>query len=241
MYKPGDSIVSKNIFFRCASFLTFYSLIGIATCLTFGLYSFKVHNRHRLCSLTKAVTVSNHTMLLDPVFMNIVTRPYHLYQTLLEKTVCSPFIGTFTRLLGGVPIPRRDFNGCKLYSGAKEALRQRRFLHFYPEGECYIYNACPKPFHAGAFITAAVLNVPVVPIATVFKDNGKRPKIHLYILEPINTKDFNVIKADGTVDSVAARNFAEEVRKRIAREITNNKGTGKYYKGHMKRIAGING
>lgn len=239
-YKHGDPLISDNRWFNSASFLAFYSLIGIAGTLLFGMNRYRIHHRHRLKGLTRAVTVSNHTMFLDPVLMSAAVLPNRMYQTLLEETVCTPFVGTFTRLLGGMPVPHGDPRMTQLFHGAATALNQRRFLHFYPEGECYLYNAQPNKFHCGAFITAAVLNVPVVPMATVFQKNGNKPFVHLYILEPMNPKDFGVIDSDGSINIRQAKQFAENVRQRICKEISLRGGTGEYYKGHLERIRGIN-
>lgn len=240
-YKRGDALVSGNKWFQSASFLTFYSVIGIASGLLYGMNRYRIHNRFRLGEVDKAITVSNHTMFLDPVLMSAAVLPGRMYHTLLEETVCAPFVGTLTRLLGGMPLPRGDVHMRRTHEGASVALEHRRFLHFYPEGECYLYSSKPNRFHAGAFVTAAKLNVPVIPMATVFKEGGARPVVHLYVLEPVHPRQFGVLNEDGSVNMAAAKNFAETVRLRIEREIKLRGGTGAYYKGHLERIAGING
>jgi len=239
-YKHGDDLISKNMWFRSASFLTFYSLIGIANFIFYGINHFKIHNKHRLKGIKKAITVSNHTLFFDPLLIEAAIFPKRMYQTLLEDTVATPFVGTFTRLLGGMPVPKNDIRMKKLCHGASVALKYRDFLHFYPEGECYLYNDKPEKFHAGAFITAAFLDVPIIPMATVFKKNGVKPLVHLYILEPLKPRDFGLINSDGLINIKAAREFAENVRQLIINEIVKHNGTGVYSKGQMKRIPGIN-
>lgn len=239
-YKHGDKIVQDNKWFRSASFLTFYSLFGIACTFFYGLNNYRIHNRHNLSKVKKAITVSNHTMFLDPVLISSAVFPYRTYQTLLEESVKAPFIGTLTRLLGGIPIPVNDQNLNALYEGSMKALKKGKYLHFYPEGECYIYNDNPKRFHAGAFVIAALLDIPVIPMATLFKKAGKRPYVHLYILEPMFPSDFNIIKSDGAIDISAAKIFAAETRTKICAEINKHGGTGQYCKGHLPRIKGIN-
>lgn len=120
-YKHGDLLVSDNRWFQSASFLTFYSVIGIAGGLLFGMNRYRIHNRFRLKGVDKAVTVSNHTMLLDPVLMSAAVLPGRMYQTLLEETVCAPLVGTLTRLLGGMPVPHGDIHLKRLHEGATAA------------------------------------------------------------------------------------------------------------------------
>ena len=239
-YKHGDKIVKDNKWFKSASFLIFYPVFGLACTFLYGINSYRIHNRHKLSKVSKAITVSNHTLFWDPILMCCAAFPHRIYQTLLEQTVQAPVIGTFTRLLGGIPIPLNDTNLNYLQEGCRKVLQKARYLHFYPEGECYLYNDNPKRFHAGAFVISALLDVPVIPMATIFTKTKNRPFIHLYILEPVYPSKFNIIKEDGTIDISSAKLFAEETRKKIYDEIIKHGGTGEFYKGQLKRIKGIN-
>ena len=78
-----------------------------------------------------------------------------------------PFLGTFVRLLGAVPIPEGPGALRTLDGAARVALRQTGFIHFFPEGELYRENQEIRPFHPGAFLLACRLGVPVVPVTTV--------------------------------------------------------------------------
>ncbi len=239
-YKHGDKLIPTDPWFRMAAFLTFYSLIVPASVLVWALYRNKIRGRKNLRCVSHAITVSNHTLLLDPVMMVSTVFPGHFFQTLLEATVCAPVVGTLTRLLGGVPIPRGDVHFSALKEGCQEAFRRNKFIHFYPEGECYLYNACPRKFHPGAFFLSASLDVPIIPMATVFHKRRCRPTVHLHVLEPVYPADYNVRREDGSIDQTALRHYMDAVRQLIVDKIQQEQGTGIYYKGAMDRIRGIN-
>lgn len=239
-YKPGDKLITKSRWFRLAAFMTFYSLIVLAYILVWALYRSRVYGRKTLRSVEKAITVSNHTVLLDPVLIAASFFPDKPFQTLLEATVCAPFVGTLTRLLGGVPVPRRDIHCEFLKEGCIEAFRRKKKIHFYPEGECYLYNNNPKKFHSGAFYLSAVLDVPIIPVATVFHKRRCRPTVHLHVLDPVYPSEFNLKKEDGSIDQQAVKVYAAAMRQKIADKIAQEQGTGIYYKGAMDRIPGIN-
>lgn len=239
-YKPGDTLISTNPFFRIAAFLTFYAVLFVASILVWALYRCRFFGRQKLGRIDKAITVSNHTLLFDPVLVAMVFFPMKPFQTLLEATVCAPYVGTLTRLLGGVPIPRRDAHFEFLTEGCLEAFRRKKKIHFYPEGECYLYNSSPRKFHPGAFFLSASLDVPIIPMATVFHRRRCRPTVHLHVLDPVYPSDYCVRREDGTIDQQALRVYMEAVRQKIVEKIAREKGTGSYYKGAMERIRGIN-
>lgn len=239
-YKPGDKLISNNICFRIAALLTFYVIVVVASILVWALYRSRIFGRRYLKQVDKAITVSNHSMFLDPVLVAASFFPDKPFQTLLEATVLAPYVGTLTRLLGGVPIPRRDIHFDLLKEGYLEAFRRKKKIHFYPEGECYLYNNNPRKFHPGAFFISASLDVPIIPMATVFHKRRCRPTVCLHILEPVYPSDYKVRREDGTIDQQALRDYTEAVRQKIIDKINEEHGTGMYFKGAMDRIKGIN-
>jgi 1-acyl-sn-glycerol-3-phosphate acyltransferase len=170
----------------------------------------------------------------------IFRRTYH---TLLEATVKAPFLGTFTRLLGGVPVPGGRDGPERKIEGCRAALQQFRYIHFYPEGECYLYNRDVRRFRQGAFLAAARLDVPVVPMATIFHEGlpgTSRPRIELAVLDPLYPKDFIAYNAKSEIIPESISAFSRAARQAIQAEIDKRGGTGKYFKGRMARIEGLN-
>ena len=241
-YKKGDSLIRKNPLFRIASHLTFYSVLPIAWLIFFGLYRGKVRGRWRIKDFLKenkngkAIMVSNHTTFFDPILTSLSIVPYCMYHTLLEATVCTPFLGTFIQLLGGMPVPRGRNASERFTEGIKLALTKRPLVHVYPEGECFVHDQNVEKFHRGAFVVAKELNLPVFPAATVFKEpisilgwKSRRPRAEFHILEPIYPNQFENPKE-----------FAEFTQKTVQAEIGRCNGTNRFFKGRMERIGGIN-
>ena len=241
-YKKGDSLIRKNPLFILASHLTFYTVIPIAWFIFYGLYRGKIRGRWRIKDFLKenkngkAIMVSNHTTFFDPILTSASIMPYCMYHTLLEATVCTPFLGTFIQLLGGMPVPRGRNSTERFTEGVKLALTKRPFVHVYPEGECFVHNQQVQKFHRGAFLISKELNIPIIPAVTVFKEpisilgwKSRRPKVEFHILEPIYPQNF-----------VDEKEFAEFTQKTIQAKIDKCNGTNRFYKGRMERIGGIN-
>ena len=242
-YKRGRPLADTSIYFRLASMMTLRLVELIAYPVYFILFRTTIKGRYKLEKIKNAILVSNHTTFLDPVLISAVVWPHVTYHTLLEQTVVVPVLGTYTRLLGGIPVKRGMKSLLELPSECKRAFKHRRTIHFYPEGECFLNNQTVKPFNNGAFLVSAELDVPVYPLATVFTErkNSTKPKITLYIMDPIYPKDFNCIDSEtGKADLKAVKVFAEHVRNLIQNEINIRGGTNKFYKGQLERIAGLN-
>jgi 1-acyl-sn-glycerol-3-phosphate acyltransferase len=194
--------------------------------------------------------VSNHTTLFDPVkITGLVSMWFPVFQTLLEATVEFPVLGTFIRILGGVPIPRGISGYRKIMDVCDRAFKYSRFIHFYPEGECYIYNQKIREFKTGAFKIAAELDIPVIPLVTVFSQGlfkpwsfwgRSTPKETLIVLEPEYPSCYVKRDEKGELTADSIRKFAEAVQKKMQAEIDKRGGSSAFYRGRMKRIKGVN-
>ncbi|MDR2842294.1 MAG: 1-acyl-sn-glycerol-3-phosphate acyltransferase [Spirochaetaceae bacterium] len=249
-------LIDESFFFRLAESITFFILWHIALLYYIFFMQVKYEGKNKLKNYKgNAILVSNHTTFLDPVLISGAFSPYRAWHTLLEKTVETPFLGTLTRLLGGVPLPPGGRGIEKLIETAPTAFRYKRFIHFYPEGECFIYSQKIAPFKTGAFYVAAKLNIPVFPVLTVFYEGKfpkntffgrKIPKVRTVVLDPIDPKDYTTFKENNEINLNSVKHFAEEVRRIMQTEIENRHtenakaGTNIYFKGQMPRIKGIN-
>jgi 1-acyl-sn-glycerol-3-phosphate acyltransferase len=221
----------------------------IAMCINFMQHLTMYKHRWRLNKIKKAVTVSNHTTFFDPVKITGLTLPFPMNQTMLEATVEFPFLGTLTRLLGGVPIPRGRTSYSKIFEICEKAFRFRKFMHFYPEGECFLYNQKINKFQSGAFRLAAELNVPVIPLVTVFSNGlfkpwsfwGRSLPIEtLIVMDAIYPLEHIKYDEKNEICQESIKEFAEIVRQKMQEEIDRRKGSGAFYRGQMKRIKGLN-
>jgi len=248
-YKHGRPVIDLSLAFRIASAWGFYLTIPIAFLFNYMQYFTRYKYRFRIYDVRRAVTVSNHTTFFDPVKIAALVLPRLIFQTLLEATVEFPVLGTYTRILGGVPVPRGLKGYRKILEICERAFKTRRYLHFYPEGECYLYNQKIHEFKTGAFLIAAELNIPVLPIVTVFSEGPFRPWSFwgrslpletIVILEPVYPAAYVKKDEKGEFTSESIREFAEEVRKKMQDEIDKRKGTSAFFRGRMKRIKGLN-
>lgn len=248
-YKHGRPVIDLSVFFRIASALTFYLCFAIAFLITFLQHFTRYKHRWRIYGIKKAITVSNHTTFLDPVKITGLVFPRLIFQTLLEGTVEFPVLGTFTRLLGGVPIPRGKTGFRKIAEICEKAFKHRRYLHFYPEGECFLYNQNIREFKPGAFRIAAELDIPVVPLVTVFSEGPFKPWSFwgrslpyekLVVLEPEYPSKYVRRDSDGDISGESIREFARAVRQKMQNEIDRRHGTNAFSRGQMERMKGIN-
>jgi 1-acyl-sn-glycerol-3-phosphate acyltransferase len=255
-YKKGDPLFDNSLFFRICSKFMCFTVWHIAQLANIVLYSTRYENRKKLHQYKgRAILISNHTTFLDPVLLSGAVIPEWTWHTLLEKTVETPFLGTFIRLIGGMPLPPGGAGIEKLIGSSEAAFKCHRFIHFYPEGECYLYNQKIMPFKSGAFYVAARLNLPVFPLLTVFSEGLLKPGTffarrfpieRLVVLDPVYPSSYIRYGADNRIIMSSVKEFAEAVRaimqKEIDRrhEIDSRIGTQAYFKGQMPRIKGIN-
>jgi 1-acyl-sn-glycerol-3-phosphate acyltransferase len=224
-------------------------VIPIAMAINFIQHFTRYKHRWRIYGMRKVVTVANHTTFLDPVKIAWLVLPRLIFQTVLEGTVEFPFLGTFVRLLGGVPIPRGKTSYRKIFDACGKAFKYRRYFHFYPEGECCLYNQHILEFKQGAFRLAAELDIPAVPLVTVFSEGPFRPWSFfgrslpletLVVLEPEYPSRYVRRDANGDLSADSIREFAEAVRQKMQAEIDCRGGSSAFYRGHFKRIKGLN-
>ena len=248
-YKHGRPVIDISPWFRTASAWTFYLCFPIAVTINLLQHCTRYKHRWRLKNVLRAITVSNHTTFLDPVKITGLTLPRLVFQTLLERTVEFPFLGTFTRLLGGVPIPRGRAGYRKILEICGRAFKYRRYLHFYPEGECFLYNQRIREFQSGAFRIAAELDVPVIPLVTVFSNGLFKPWTFwgrslpaetLVVLDPVYPAEYVRRDGNGEFTRESIRDYAEAVRRKMQAEIDRRGGSTAFYRGQMERLKGIN-
>jgi 1-acyl-sn-glycerol-3-phosphate acyltransferase len=249
-YKHGRPVIDLSLPFRLASAWTFFlTTIPIAMLFNFMQLGTRYKHRWRLYGVRRAVTVSNHTTPLDPVKIAWLVVPRLIFQTMLEATVEFPVLGTYTRLLGGVPIPRGKTGYRKILEICERAFKFRRYLHFYPEGECFLYNQRIREFKPGAFRVAAELDIPVLPLVTVFSEGPFKPWSFwgrslpietLVVLEPEYPSKYAKRDENGEISAESIKEFAETVRQKMQREIDRRGGSSAFSRGQMKRIKGLN-
>jgi 1-acyl-sn-glycerol-3-phosphate acyltransferase len=224
----------------------FHLVLTAVRLFAWTVYRIRIHGREKLLNLDAAVIVSNHTLLFDPGIIAQALRPRRTYFTMLEETALIPWLGTFVRLLGAIPIPRGAHALRILDEAARGAFRTLGFLHFFPEGELSLGNQQLQPFHPGAFLLACRQGVPVVPVTTVLHQRlwrGKAvvrcaghalrlpPRVTIVVGEPLFPRE-----EEKRSPARAAREMAERVRAVMQREIDQRGGCKGIGRGLMPRL-----
>jgi 1-acyl-sn-glycerol-3-phosphate acyltransferase len=250
-YRKGDRILTYTPSFVPFTVL-FTVILALVQLIDWFLYRIRIEGRKNL-PRTGAVLVSNHTLLLDPGIIAHAIRPRRTYFTMLEETALVPWLGTFVRLLGAVPIPERPDSLRLLDRAARTAVRELGFIHVFPEGECYRGSQQIRPFHPGAFLLACRLSLPVVPVTTVLHARRGRqslrilgrtlrlpPRVTIVIGEPVAAPLALVPTAHGGSSPVslrrAARELALSVRRVMQDTIDRNAGCKTMDRGQMPRL-----
>jgi 1-acyl-sn-glycerol-3-phosphate acyltransferase len=248
-YRKGARIIAFTPSFLPSTVLFAFAL-GVVRLFDWLVYRIRITGRERLRHVGSAVLVSNHTLLLDPGIVAHAISPRRTYFTMLEDTALIPFLGTFVRLLGGVPIPERPIALRALDSAAREAMGFLGLIHFFPEGECYRGCQEIQPFHPGAFLLACRLNVPVVPVTTVLHERRRAgrssfrvlgrtlrlpPRVAIEIGPPVHP-EVPTGPQDGIALKKAARSLALQVHDLMQATIDRKGGSRTLYRGMMPRL-----
>lgn len=243
-YTKGANII--NFTPRFFPFVAMFQIVLTAVRICdWVIYRVRITGRENLRAVPAAVIVSNHTLLFDPGIIAHAIRPRRTYFTMLEETALIPWLGTFVRLLGAIPIPDSPNALRTLDSAARTALRLTGLIHFFPEGELYRENQEVYPFHPGAFLLACRLGVPVVPVTTVLHQRlwrgksavriGSRsfrlpPRLTIVIGTPVQPP------VGTRVASRAAREMAQQVRGIMQETIDRRGGCKSISRGLMPRL-----
>jgi 1-acyl-sn-glycerol-3-phosphate acyltransferase len=235
--------------------IVFQFVLALVRLIDWLYYRIRITGRENLRAAGAAVLVSNHTLLLDPGIIAHAVSPHRTYFTMLEDTALVPFLGTFVRLLGAIPIPESSGALRTLDAAARVALSRLGFIHFFPEGECYRGAQDLHPFHPGAFLLACRLRVPIVPVATVLHEQrwlgrssfhlfGRTlrvpPRVSIIVGSPVQPPtDLDApLNAQGSGFALkrAARALSRQVQESMQSMIDRAGGSRSFYRGVMPRL-----
>ena len=261
-YGRGDPLIRRTALFLALSKALTWLVELIGWPIMKAIYGYRVRGRENLprreASLRKAensrdrrpvIFVSNHALPLDPLLHALSILPRFTYFTLLEDTVLTPVLGTFVRLLGGIPIPPDPDWLDDIEAAVKAALAGRGRIHFYPEGECFLLNQEIKPFKAGAFYYAIRCGAIIIPIVTVLSRGGAagasgaaarhpgRVRAEILILPALEAP---AASGRASADLHASIALARQTRAVMQAAIDTGGGDKSLYLGPMPRIKGVN-
>lgn len=238
-YKRGDALIRRTVFFLALSKLVTWTVEIIGWPFVKVLYGFKIRGRKNLAVAGKrpVILVSNHTVPLDPLLHALALLPQFTYFTLLEDTVLTPVLGSFVRLLGGIPIPSDSARLADIEEAVAAALHGRGRVHFYPEGECFLFSQEIRDFKAGAFYYAIRHRALIVPMVTVLKSRKGRVRAEAHILAALEPP---AASGRAAADLHKALRLARSAREAMQAHIDAAGGDKSLYRGPMPRIKGVN-
>ncbi|WP_304224375.1 glycosyltransferase [Gracilinema caldarium] len=174
--KPGRDYkrrINKGIPTRLFS-IVFYYTIAIPLLWLYCTFVLRVRIKNRpvlrkVRRKSGAVIVANHVHTLDSAMVGLAAFPKKPIFTSLPSNFKLPVAGVLVNALGSVPIPETITEGRIFFYELSRLLRQRRFIHVFPEGELVRFDAELRPFKRGAFQLAVEASVPVVPLRISFR------------------------------------------------------------------------
>lgn len=248
-YRKGGPIVAFS-----PSFIPFWAMFHLVMILVrlvdWFFYRIRIRGRQTLRECARAILVSNHTLILDPAVIAHSLGRRRTYFTMLEETALIPWLGTFVRLLGALPIPEGVGSMLALETAARRAVAEMDLLHFFPEGECYRWNQDIQPFRPGAFLLACRLGLPVIPMTTVLHERRWRglrsvrvagrtipipPLVTVVFGRPVQPPRALEGAHPRVVRGVALR-MAAEVRQAMQDTVDALGGSREIYRGKMPRL-----
>lgn len=160
-------------------------------------HGLKIHGREILKKYKNelkdgAITVSNHVFMWDYLCLLKAIRPHLQYHPGWKTNFEGPN-AFWIKWVGGIPIPTDNMRAmAKFQKAIGDVLKNKNWLHFFPEGSMWFYYPDIRPLKKAVFKYAVRYDKPIVPIAFSFRPRtglwklfGNRPLVDLNIGEPI--------------------------------------------------------
>lgn len=187
------NFVNDNFVFNTFSNLLYLIAYPILIVINKFFFGFKIEGKENLENIDCGkVTVSNHVHPMDCTMVGLVNAPKKTFYTSLETNFKIPIVRKIIKLLNTVPIPNDIKYTKNFMDSIDNLLKDKKTVHFYPEGSLWPYYTKIRHFKNGAFDFAVRNNVPVVPMVFKFNKSKKisniiktRTTITLVVKEPI--------------------------------------------------------
>ena len=225
--------VPTNIFFRIISWIVYYIIaVPILSILLKLVYDLKIEGKENIKNLQGgAITVSNHVLVLDCAMVGLaVCGKKKIFYTTQSESFQIPFVRKLIKLLRAIPIPKGVKNKERMVKEISNLLKDKKFVHFYPEAILYPYCNKIRHFKNGAFDLAIKNDVPVVPIVIKFRQPKGIRKIlkrkkdaTLKILEPIYFENILKEESQENLENNSKNNSKSNSKSNSNLEDTSNK------------------
>lgn len=143
-------------------------------------FGIRVVGRKNLKKVKGAITVSNHIAYLDPLLIKRVSGFRRLKITVAASNIGRGLARPIMKAAGCIPFGS-DLKAMKNFNKAVERGVRHGWVHFYAEQSMWVNYPPPRPLKAGAFVYAAKLDAPVIPIFYAYRNNNAlRKLLHLH-------------------------------------------------------------
>lgn len=178
---------------------TLYYLIAfpILKIITKLIYDLKIEGIENIRNIEgPAISVSNHVLVLDCAMIGLTYGTKNVYYTTQQESFEIPFVRHLIKLLRAISIPKKTQDK-KIFIGViNELLKEKNYVHFYPEAMLVPYDTNIRPFKNGAFDFAVKNEVSILPIVFCFREPTgyrklfkKKKDVTLVVLEPITCQN----------------------------------------------------
>lgn len=153
------------------------------------VHGVKIYGKKNLKKIKSGYFIySNHTTSLDPFYAAIASHPRRSY--FIANPVISRYLGmkNIIRMVGGLPLPSTISQTKDFIKFQRQIIKKRGAIVIYPEAHIWEYYNGIRPFTDASFKYPVKLDAPIVVFTTIFrrpKKEGKKPKVSVYISEPI--------------------------------------------------------
>lgn len=179
---------------RIALFLAL-NLLAFPVCTV--RHGLKIYGREKLKKYKKefkdgAITISNHVFMWDYLCVLKAIRPHLQYHPGWKTNFEGPN-GPLIRWVGGIPIPTGNMRAMgKFQQAIGDVLKNKHWLHFFPEGSMWFYYPDIRPLKKAIFKYAVRYDRPILPITMSFRPRkgitrlfSKTPCVDLHVGDPL--------------------------------------------------------
>lgn len=167
----------------------------VALPIAFLRFGLKVEGKERLRSYKNIlkggfISISNHVLYWDYLVLHLVLFPLKA-ETPTWRVNMSSANRALYRYSGVIPIPKSNRAKLKFAEAMNDVIREKRWLHVYPEASMWFYYVPIRPFKKGAFMFAYKNKVPILPLAFSYRQpkgiyalfKNKEPLITIHVGE----------------------------------------------------------
>jgi 1-acyl-sn-glycerol-3-phosphate acyltransferase len=186
-----------DIFSKVFYFIMRLLVIVLAPLIGFFGFRLKVKGRKNIRTALKtgAISVSNHALIMESLFLKNTTFKRYYYVGGVQNNKLG-FGGYFINVMGNLPLSTDFSSKKKLDEVITKLLDTKHLIHIDPEATMWIGYDKIRPFFSGAFHFAAKNKKPVLPIVFLItpptkldKLFGCKCRVTMQILPPIKADE----------------------------------------------------